>query len=169
MRSGVYGFMVVFLVSPLALAQEGAKFPAKLQKQIEEMMIGEWTWEGSWGDKKLSGEDRVRWVARKTGLLSVGFEMSDGQRVEFVSLMGWDAEAKKLVYQTFDSDGGTWSGEWSELTADKWTGKGQGVYKGVRWNSATTLKFNKDGQRYEDVTDGKPWIAEYSRKASAEK
>lgn len=169
MRRVICGFILVLLVSPLALAQEGATFPAKLQKQIDESVIGEWTYEGSWGEKKFSGEDRSRWTARKTAVLSVGFEMANGKRVNYVNLMGWDGEAKKLVHRGFNSNGETWSGEWSVLTKTKWTGKGAGLYDGKKWESAATLEFKKDWQRYEDVTDGKPWIAVSSRKAKTEK
>ena len=38
-------------------AEVGGK---EAEKQISEMMIGEWTYEGTWGDKKFSGEDFIR-------------------------------------------------------------------------------------------------------------
>ena len=65
----------------------------------------------------------------------------------------------------FNDLGETGTSEWDKISADKWTGNGSGIYRGEPWKSPAKLEFKKNWQRYEDSTDGKPWIATFTRKA----
>jgi hypothetical protein len=55
------------------------------------------------------------------------------------------------------------------LTKDKWTGRGSSTYEGTQWDSPATLEFKENSLRYEDVTNGKPWVGVYTRTAKAKK
>ena len=143
--------------------------PAELREHIDQRMIGQKTYQGNWGAKKFKGEESTRWVRRKTGILSQGHSVMDGKRTDYVELMGWDSGKRALVVRGFNSDGETWTNQWTKFSKDKWTGHGSGVYQGVKWDSPSTLEFRANGSRYEDTTDGKPWVAEYTRKAKKTK
>ena len=76
MKSAAFAFTTLFLVASIAAAQDGKStgMPAELRKHIDEHVIGEWTYEGSWGDKKFTGEERISWTAGKTAVISEGYE-----------------------------------------------------------------------------------------------
>jgi hypothetical protein len=143
--------------------------PAELREQIDQRMIGQVTYQGTWGAKKFKGEETTQWVRRKTGILIQGYLVTDGKRSNYVILMGWDGGERILVARGFNSEGETWTSQWTKFSKDKWTGHGSGVYQGAKWDSPSTLEFRAGGSRYEDTTDGKPWVAEYTRKAKKAK
>ncbi len=147
--------------------EELATMPADLRRQIDERMIGECTYEATWGDKKITGEEMTRWAGGKTGVVIQGHSTLGGKKSNYVVLMGWDAAENAFVSHGFNSEGETWTSRWTKFSGDKWEGKGEGIYQGKRWESPATLEFEKDSTRYEDVTDGKPWVAIYTRKAKA--
>lgn len=144
--------------------QTDDQMPLTIRKQIESSVIGEWKYEGHWGDKKFGGEESVRWGADKTAVIREGHELNDGKRTNYTMLLGWDSETKTLKYRGFSSKGESWSGEWSDLESQEWNGMGQGVYEGIKWKSKTSVRFGKDTIRYQDTTDGKKWVAEFWRK-----
>ncbi len=162
----------MLLLASVTVAQDTkpTQMPAELSKQIDECLIGEWTYEVSWGDKKFTGEETTRWIGRKIGILIQGHLMASGKRTNYVMLQGWDGSAKAIVGRGFTSDGEASTGCWTDFSKDRWTGHGEGIYQGKRWESPSKLEFLKDSLRYEDTTHGKPWIAIYKRKpASAAK
>lgn len=138
--------------------------PAELRKQIDDHVIGEWSYAGNWGDQRLNGEERVTWRAGKAGVLYVGHEVIDGKRENYVVVMGWDGEARKLICHGFLENGETTTTEWTRFSNRKWAGQWMGAYRGVKSGSPATLEFKDNWQRYEDETDGKPWLAVFTRK-----
>ena len=150
-----------------AADNSASTMPEDVRKQIDKNMVGAWSYGGSWGDVKFTGEEVTRWVANKTALVTEGFELSDGTKTQYFTVLGWDNDAGKIVHKGFTSIGESWGGEWDETSNTKWSGFGEGMYKGVRWRSPATIEFAKDWQRYEDVTDGKKWVAEFKRKPSS--
>lgn len=141
-----------------------ATMPAHVQEQIEKHIIGEWTYKGSWGDKRFSGEDRVRWADGKAAVITEGEEDLGGKKNKYVYVMGWDGESQKLVGHGFNDAGETYHFEWTQLSANTWTGNGYGIYRGEPWKSPAKYEFKDNWQRYEDTTDGNPWVAEFTRK-----
>jgi hypothetical protein len=93
----------------------------------------------------------------------------DGKKIKYVYLLGWNGEARKIEGHGFNADGKTHTSEWNKLSGNKWTGHGSGLYRGEPWKSAATLEFKENWQRYKDSTDGKPWIAVFTRKTKAAK
>lgn len=162
----------MLLLASMAVGQDAkpTMMPTDLRKQIDERLIGEWTYEVTWGEKKYIGEETTRWIGRKMGILIQGHLMVDGKRTGYVMLQGWDGNANAIVGRGFTSDGEASTGCWTDFSKEKWTGHGEGMYQGKKWESPSKLEFLKDSQRYEDTTHGKPWIAVYKRKsAPAEK
>jgi hypothetical protein len=161
----------LLLTVSMVTAQEGkvTTMPAELRTQIEEQMIGEYAYQVTWDDKKMNGEETIRFVGRKTGVLIQGHMIADGKRVNYVLLLAWDGVEGAMVGHSFTSDGETGTTHWTKFSKDKWTGNGSGIYQGKRWESPTTLEFKKDSIRYEDVTDGKPWVGVYTRKPKTKK
>jgi hypothetical protein len=151
----------VLLLVSVATGQEvkNVPMPVELQQQIDERIIGERTYEVAWGEKKYTGEEKTRWIGRKSGILTQGFVVEDGERVNYVVLQGWDGNTEALVGRGFNSNGETWAESWTEFSKEKWTGHGEGIYQGKRWKSPAKLEFLKDSTRYEDITDGKPWVS----------
>jgi hypothetical protein len=78
-----------------------ATMPTERQRQIDERMIGQCTYEVTWGDKKYKGPETTRWAGRRTGILVQGHVTMDGKRSNYVLLMGSDArgEEKKMLRQ----------------------------------------------------------------------
>jgi hypothetical protein len=161
----------LLLTVSMVTAQEGkvTTMPAELRTQIEEQMIGQWSFQATWGDKRMNGEVTMRWAGRKTGVVSQGYMNTDGKKINYVVLLAWDGVEGAMVSHGFTSDGETGTTHWTKFSKDKWTGHGSGIYQGVKWKSPTTLEFKKDSSRYEDVTDGKPWVAVYTRKPKTKK
>ena len=146
-------------------ANVSTTMPAELKEHIDQRMIGQSTYQGQWGAKKFNGAETTRWTRRKTGILIQGHCVMDGKRSSYVVLMGWDGGERDLIARGFNSDGETFTSRWTKFSKDKWTGHGEGVFQGLRYDSPATLEFRAGGSRYEDTTDGKPWVAEYTRKA----
>jgi hypothetical protein len=143
--------------------------PVELRRQIDERLIGQWTYEVTWGEKEFTGEETTRWIGRKNGILIQGNIMVDGSRINYAMMQGWDGSVNALVGRGFTSDGESSTGCWTDFSEEKWTGHGEGIYQGKRWKSPSQLEFLKDSLRYEDVTQGKPWVAVYKRKLESAK
>ena len=148
-----------------AESEKPTGMPAELSRRIDEGLLGEWKYEITWSDKTILGEETVRWARKKAGILIQGTMVTDGKKSDYVTLLGWNGAEKALVGRGFNSEGDEWMNCWSQLGKDKWTGQGSGTFAGKKWESAVSLEFKKDSLRYEDVTEGKPWIGVYTRVA----
>ena len=161
--------LLMALTMSAGQAEKVTPMPPDLRKQIDDHLIGVWTWEATWGDKTFKGETTTRWTRGKTAVLMQGYSVVDGKRTTDVHLLGWDGVNQALIGRGFTSDGDTGTVRWTEYSKGKWTGQGSGIYMGKPWESQTTLELMKDQTRYQDVTDGKPYVATYTRKVKTKK
>ena len=67
-----------------------------------------------------------------------------------------DGSKETVHVRGFTSDGYSWTGEWKKLSKGKWEGTASG--------KPATFELKGDSMRYEDSTDGTPWLSEFSRK-----
>ena len=145
---------VAITVSPLS-ADEVAKIPANVQKHMKGM-VGSWTFKGTEGDRKFFGKETIRLTNNQTALLQEGyFDLGNGEKEHYVILSGWDGDKKTMVVRGFTTDGYTWSGEWKTLNGSKWIGTASGT--------KATFDVSANRMRYEDASNGTPWISEFTR------
>ena len=73
-----------------------------------EWMVGDWQVEGKWGDGKVhAGEEHAEWIFNKNFILGQGwFTDRDAKRVEYMYLVVWDPNSRKIVMPILDSFGG---------------------------------------------------------------
>jgi hypothetical protein len=122
-----------------------------------ESMVGSWTFKGTDGDRKFSGAETIRLTNNKTAILQEGyFDLVEGKKEHYVILSGWDGSKETVHVRGFTSDGYSWTGEWKKLSNGKW--------EGTASKKPATFELKGDSMRYEDSSDGTPWISEFSRK-----
>ena len=85
--------------------------------------------------------------------------------MSFTVITGWEPDTKTLIEHGFYSNGDNWNTRW-KLGKEKWSGQGTGLYMGKEWKSPTKLELKKDSYRYEDTTEGKPFVIVSKRKKS---
>lgn len=90
--------------------------------------------------------------------------MEDGKKIDVTELLGWDSKSGHVLVHGFTSDGASYTMRWTRLLPNKWTGRGTGSWKGKEWKSKTTMEWKDNFARYEDVTEGKPFVVILKRK-----
>ena len=159
--------VTTFVVSvALCISQTDAKpnIPEPVQQVIEKSLIGEMSFEGTYGGKTFTGEESWRWANDKTTAIIEGFIEMDGVKLPYTSLAGWEASNKALLVTGFFAGGDISTTRWTEFSADLWKGRIVGTFQGRTYESAAKIEFKPDSVRYEDTTDGKPWISVAKRK-----
>jgi hypothetical protein len=142
--------------------------PQEVRKHIDDHIIGEWITETTWGETVTHGENRARWADGGQTVISQwsGESIVGDGNAYVTSVMGWDAARKMIVEYSVASNGEHWTYEWNGLQDAEWTGRGFGTFNGKEWSSTATVKWTADGSRYEDVTEGKPFVLTTRRKSS---
>ena len=97
-------------------------------------------------------------------LITSAAQDKDG-KAEYTELLGWNATLQELVSLTFSSRGEHGFLHWQRLSKDKWTGRGTGRWRGKEWDSPTTAEWKVNEFRYEDISDGKPFVSVFTRKS----
>lgn len=157
------------LASSMMIGQAASKtaMPPEVQQQIDTQLVGHWSFTGTFGDQKFHGTETWRWQNGKTSLIIEGILEIGGERLLSTSLAGWDVNKKALVVTGFGG-GDTWTTHWTEFSPEEWKGRISGVYEGKPYDSPAKIQFLKDSVRYEDTTNGKPWVSVGTRPGSAE-
>jgi hypothetical protein len=88
----------------------------------------------------------------------------DGTKVHATTIVGWDADKKCPVEYTVSSKGEHWSFRWTRVSANEWAGQGSGIFNGKEWTSSAKIQWKEDESRYEDTTEGKPFVIVSKRK-----
>lgn len=139
-----------------------AELPAEVRKLFDEQFAGEWDSVTTWGDQRIQGHSSISWNVGGMSLTAKG-TMTDASGVAHITeLMGWDATSNSIVFQGFDSQGNSWTIRYSKPSAGstlELIGQGSGTYAGKKWESPIKLTFSSSGFRYEDTTDGKPFVS----------
>lgn len=155
----------LLLTASIVVGQADGGMPQRLRQHIEKHVIGEWSTQTTWGDHVVSGESRSRWAHGGKCVISeaTGLDFA-GVKVHTTTISGWDAEAKCLVEHSLTSKGEHWSLRWTGLSGDEWAGQGSGIYNGKEWSSPAKMQWKEDEARYEDTTEGKPFVIVSKRK-----
>lgn len=141
----------------LASAQKELTIPVGVQKHMEKM-VGFWTFEGSTGDKKFTGQETIRLTNEKTAMIQEGVIQWPDKKEHYTILTGWDGSKKTTLVRAFTSEGVSWAGEWKTLKNGSWEGSAS--------DEPATFSLKGDTMRYEDVSTGDSgWKAVYTRKA----
>jgi hypothetical protein len=150
----------------LCIGQVEAKpgMPAPVQQALEKHLMGGLVFEGTFGDKKFTGEESWRWANDKSTAIIEGFIEMDGVKLPYTSVAGWEASTKALLITGFFAGGDTATTRWTEFSTDVWKGRIVGTLEGKAYESAAKMEFKDDSVRYEDTTAGKPWISVGTRK-----
>lgn len=160
--SCLFAILLSFTLGLCLVNTAMAELPSEIRKLFEEQFEGEWDSVTTWGNQRLQGHNSVSWNVGGMSLSGKG-TMTDASGVAHVTeLVGWDATSNSIVFQGFDSQGNSWTIRYPKPAGGnitEWTGVGSGTYAGKKWESPTKLTFSKDGFRYEDTTDGKPFIS----------
>jgi hypothetical protein len=154
--------LVFIIAGPSEISAQG--MPKKFRKHIQDHMIGQWTAELTWGDEKSTGEHRMRWASNRSCVIEqITFTDKDGDANQ-TNLWGWDSLSEAMVVHGFSSRGDHFTIRFDKLADDKWTGHGKGTFAGKPWESAASIEWSKDSIKYEDTTDGKPFVLVTKRK-----
>lgn len=158
---------VFVLAASMMVGQTSTGMPDELRRQIDEHLIGKWTSTTTWGDTVTTGESRSTWADGGQSVITeaVGTDI-EGDISYVTTVLGWDASKKCLVNLSTTSKGEYWGYRWTDLKKNEWNGHGKGVYQNKEWSSEAKLQFTEDGNRYEDVTEGKPFVVVSKRKAT---
>ncbi len=156
--------LVVSVAVCMGQAEAKPGIPAEVQQAIEKHLIGESAFEGTFGGKKFTGEESWRWASDKSTAIIEGFIEMDGAKLPYTSLAGWETSKKALLVTGFFAGGDIGTTRWTEFSADSWQGRITGTFEGRTYESAAKIEFKPDSVRYEDTTDGKPWISAAKRK-----
>ncbi|MEM7473807.1 MAG: hypothetical protein AAF483_02370 [Planctomycetota bacterium] len=148
-------FIMVMVIQP-GFSQEPTSIPKDVVAHMKSM-VGAWTFEGVEGERKFSGEEKVRLTNNKTALLQQGFfNGEDGKKEHYVILSGWDGDKKTVLVRGFTSSGVTFAGEWKKLSMGKWEGSANGDY--------ASFEVKKDTMRYvEQNGEKQTWVSEFKR------
>lgn len=160
-------FSGMMIMAMVVCGQSVAEMPADLRAQIDAQFIGDWTWEVAFGDDKYQGEESFTWAGGKAWVVQRGYALVDGQKESYECLIGWRSDEKALVFSAHSANGDYSVTRWTAFSSDGWTGEGSGIYMGKPWKSPAKLDFKGDLVRYEDTTDGKPWVKILRRKQPA--
>ena len=156
------GFAAV--VEHSARFQYGEGMPKEVKNRIRDHMIGQWTAQATWGDDKSEGEHRIRWSSGRSCVIEqITFSDKDG-KAQQTNLWGWDLATKSIMIYGFTSRGDQFVMQFNDLSNDKWTGHGKGTFQGKEWKSPASVELTKDSIKYEDTTEGKPYVLVLKRK-----
>jgi hypothetical protein len=163
-------FTALVMVSSIVIGQAEVKhaMPAALQEQIETRIVGDWVFEGTYGEEKFTGVESWRWTSGKTSLIVEGQITMQGECSPYTYLGGWDSGKNAFVLTGYYSDGDSATLCWTEFTPERWSGRITGVLQGESFESPAKLEFAESSVRYEDTTAGKPWVSIARRPAPAE-
>lgn len=158
----------ILLAACMTVGQTDGGMPKEIRQHIDEHMVGEWRTQTTWGDKTVEGRIRSRWANGNKAVISEAFGLGfDGEDVYVTTVLGWDANAKCLVEYNVTSEGEHWNYHWTNLSSDEWSGQGSGVFNGKDWSSPAKIQWAADGARYEDVTEGKPFVIVTKRRPTS--
>ena len=138
--------------------------PEEIRAHLEKHLVGEWTFERTWGEEEVKGDYCATWDEGKYCLVTRSTHTEDGKKISATELLGWDSKSGHVLSHGFSSDGASYTMRWTRLRPNKWTGRGAGWWKGKEWKSKATMEWEDDLVRYEDVTEGKPFVAILKRK-----
>lgn len=165
--------VALFLVAPMILAQAPPSLP-KPGPEVKKLdhFVGTWTIAGDskaspFGPAgKFSGTEHNEWIMDGHFLLSHNDSKTSMGDEKGLSVMGYDADGKTYIYQSFDNSGmweqakGAVDGDtWTWLSEDKINGK---LVKGrytVKVLSPTSHSFKfelaNDAGEYSTIMEGK--------------
>lgn len=148
-------FTVAFASVSSATSVQATEIPDNVKDHMERM-VGSWTFKGTEGTRKFSGEEKIRLTNNHTALIQEGFfNLGDGKKEHYVILSGWDGDKKTVLVRGFTSEGYTWKGEWKKLANGKWQGNASG--------KPASFEVKADAMRYEDSANGSSWVSEFRR------
>lgn len=151
----------------IAIQPVAAQIPDEIRNHFNEHIVGSWINETTWGKEKITGHSMNAWDEIAMTVRSVGYAADSKGQLLISETHGWDPFNKEWVSHGFDSRGSSWTVRWKQdqrNDSTRWVGTGAGVYDGKKWESATKLIFNKNEARYEDTTDGLPFVTISKRK-----
>jgi len=156
--------LAVFAVVLGTTKVNGQGMPKEVRNQIRDHLIGQWTSQGTWGNEKSQGEHKIRWSSKRSCVIEQMTVSDKDGEVKQTNLWGWDPATKSMMIYGFSSRGDHFVIQFNDLANDKWTGHGKGTFQGKEWKSPASIEWSKDSIKYEDTTDGKPFVLLSKRK-----
>ena len=147
--------LLVF-VSCVPASAEG--MPDRIRKTFEEHIIGAWEFTTVFDGQTTKQLVVNKWLPGKSAIFGINFDVEGKESSAAYSLEGWDEASKTIVGHGFGSSGGTWSVTYDKVGDKLWEGSGVGTWKGKEWRSPAKIEWTNNGFRYEDTTEGKPFI-----------
>jgi hypothetical protein len=153
----------IFVTTSMVLGQPGT-MPREIRHHLDTHLVGEWSLERIWSGQRIQGAYSAQWAKGKQCIVIQSTHRDPEGELHVTELLGWDSKARAVLVHGFTSDGTAYTIRWTGLKPDKWTGTGSGSFDGAEWTSETTIEWKKDSIRYQDVTDGKPFVVTLIRK-----
>lgn len=155
----------ILLAASMVGGETHGGMPEELRQHIDKHVIGEWTTQTAWGDKVAIGERRSHWASGGKCVITEATDTDfTGEKSHVASVLGWDAGTRCLVEYSVTSKGEHWQNRWTGFSSGKWTGQGSGFFNGKEWNTPAEIQWTEQGARYEDTTEGRPFVIVYKRK-----
>ena len=160
-------FSTAFLLATsmvVGQADEAGGMPTAVRDQLDKHFIGEWSLERTWKGKTVKGDYSAKWVQGRHCVFIESSLVEDGKKKHVTELLGWEAKAGIPVLHAFVSNGDAYTMRWNKVLPEKWTGQGVGASDKRDWKSKITIEWKDDLVRYEDITEGEPWVVILRRK-----
>ena len=136
-------------------------------KQRLEWMLGNWESTNTWDGTESHSINTTRRSDDNAGVV-IEFTTFDSRgSVDGLESVCWDDTLNAVVYHGVTSRGDYWKVVYDKHAEDEWSGHGTGRWSEGVWDSDTRLEWATDGFRYEDETQGKPFVIVGRKRAQA--
>jgi hypothetical protein len=149
-------FLASLLIPCVNASAQG--MPDRIRKAFDQNIIGNWQFTTEFGGQTTKQLVVNKWLPGKTAALGINFDVEGDEPSAAYSLLGWDQASKAIISHGFGSAGNTWTITYDKVSNTIWEGHGVGTWKGQEWKSPAKIEWSNDGFRYEDITEGKPFI-----------
>ena len=147
---------VALTLNPMSAESKG--MPDDIRNYINNQMIGNWEFTTSFDGKTWTEQHTVRWSPSKNAAIGEGTAVDENGSYTITEMTGWNETSKAVVTHAFSSRGDYWTIRYDKRDGNTWTGHGKGMWGGKVWESSVKQVWSADGFRYEDTTEGKPFI-----------
>lgn len=149
------GLLGAVCVSTVAAAGD---MPAKV-KQIFADRIGHWasttTWNGTTDRSVLTNT----WAMDKRSILCKWTMLQSDGLFDATEIISWDSAKDAVVVHGTSTRGDYWISTYDKQAGNIWSGHATGMWNGKPWESPIKIEWSENGWRYEDTTEGKPFVS----------
>ena len=158
---------VIVLIFASASFAEG--MPERIQKHLDDHLIGRWKITTRWKNEVQEAKNELKWSPQRNTVIGEWTPVGDDQSGASTQVISWDPQTEEVVFSGFSATSGYYVMRYGELDENKWTGKGTGFWEGKEWESPVSIQWKDNEYRYEDISDGEPFVEIGKRMPASDK